>query len=53
MALTLEAVVTELSELDGIGDLGGSDFGPRSADNARPARPARDGPVCQAIAHAH
>jgi hypothetical protein len=52
MALTLEAVVTELSELDGIGDLGGSDFGPRSADNAEagPAGPAM-GPVCQAIAH--
>ena len=51
MALTLEAVVTELSQLEGIGDLGGNDFGPGPADNGAGSSEPEMGPVCQAIAH--
>jgi hypothetical protein len=49
MALTVEAVVTELGELEGIGDLNGSEFGP-GAPGATGSRPDM-GAVCRAIAH--
>jgi uncharacterized protein len=47
MALTVEAVVTELAEVEGTPDLSGSDFGPHGNGARGPAMEA----VCKAIAH--
>jgi uncharacterized protein len=50
MALTIESVVAELAELDGIGDLTGELFGPGVPAMASAAGPDMD-EVCRAIAH--
>jgi DAK2 domain fusion protein YloV len=47
MALTLEAVVAELAELEGVGDLSVEDFGPGEIPKPAPEMAA----VCKAIAH--
>jgi hypothetical protein len=50
MALTVEAVVTELAGLDAMGDLNGDAFGPETA--GAPGGPGPEmGAVCTAIAH--
>src|ERR1700675_3473854 len=47
MALTVEAVVTELAGVEGTPDLAGSEFGPAGNGDRGPAMEA----VCKAIAH--
>jgi DAK2 domain fusion protein YloV len=47
MALTVEAVVTELAGVEGSPDLAGSEFGPETNGDRGPAMEA----VCKAIAH--
>jgi hypothetical protein len=50
MALTVESVVTEIGDLEGVGDLTGSEFGPGVPAMAEEGRPEM-GAVCRAIAH--
>jgi len=50
MALTVESVITELTGLEGIGDLAGGAFGP-GADDGPGGAPPEMAAVCRAIAH--
>jgi DAK2 domain fusion protein YloV len=49
MALTVESVVTELGEVEGVGDLDGSDFGPGAIVPGAPV--PEMAAVCKAVAH--
>jgi len=51
MALTVESVVAELAELDGLGDLGGEDFDPRAGAVTGQLKGPDMVAVCKAIAH--